>query len=297
MAETHGWETPNGAYRAPTVTPLPSRRALRDARVVADAADPRSVRRPEHAGRRTTPPARPQVAAPTSSIPVAPKRRTGSRVAFSAVVMTLAAGLVATLALPSYAFDPSHGTHTGVQAQGRITTSGGDQQLPQVAADVHTAKITRDAVTATTSAELKRAALAKAYSAYTGPTAAQLAARAVPSGAGLSGVFATALKYQGVPYVFGGADPSGFDCSGFIMYVYAQYGVSLPHSVHQQDAMGTPITEAQAQPGDVVVFNDDSHDGFYGGNGMILHAPYPGASVREQPLWSSDVHFIRFAVK
>jgi peptidoglycan DL-endopeptidase CwlO len=293
MAESHGWGTPNGAHQTPTVTPLPSRRVLRDARV--DAADPRSGRRPEHAARRASAPVRP--ATPTASVPVAPRRRTRSRVVFSAVVMTLAAGLVATLALPSYAFDPSHGTASAGRSTGIDTTTAGDQQLPQVAADVKSVKVTRDAVTATTAAELKRAALAKAYSAYTGPTAAQLVARAVPSGSGLSGVFATALGYQGVPYVFGGADPSGFDCSGFIMYVYAKYGVSLPHSVHQQDALGTPITQAQARPGDVVVFNDDSHDGFYAGNGMILHAPYSGANVREQPLWSSDIHFIRFAVK
>jgi peptidoglycan DL-endopeptidase CwlO len=293
MAESHGWGTPNGAYQTPTVTPLPSRRVLRDARI--DGVDPRSARRPEHAARRTSAPVRP--ATPTASVPVAPRRRTRSRVVFSAVVMTLAAGLVATLALPSYAFDPSHGSASARRSTGIDTTTAGDQQLPQVAADVKSVKVTRDAVTATTAAELKRAALAKAYSAYTGPTAAQLVARAVPSGSGLSGVFATALGYQGVPYVFGGADPSGFDCSGFIMYVYAKYGVSLPHSVHQQDALGTPITQAQARPGDVVVFNDDSHDGFYAGNGMILHAPYSGANVREQPLWSSDIHFIRFAVK
>lgn len=291
MAESHGWGMPNGAAPTPAVAPLPSRRTLRDART----DDPRSVRRPEHTARRVAAPVRP--ATPTASVPVAPRRRTRSRVVFSAVVMTLAAGLVATLALPSYAFDPSHGSASAQRATGIDTTTAGDQQLPQVAADVKSVTVTRDAVTATTAAELKRAALAKAYSAYTGPTAAQLVARAVPSGSGLSGVFATALTYQGVPYVFGGADPSGFDCSGFIMYVYAKFGVSLPHSVHQQDALGIPITEAQARPGDVVVFNDDSHDGFYAGNGMILHAPYAGANVREQPLWSSDVHFIRFAVK
>ena len=80
------------------------------------------------------------------------------------------------------------------------------------------------------------------------------------------------------------------------MFVYAQYGVSLPHSVHAQDGIGTQISEADAQPGDVVVFNDDSHDGFYAGNGMILHAPYPGAQVRVQKIWTSNVHFIRFGI-
>ena len=127
MAETHGWGTPNDAYRAPTGTPLPSRRSMRDTRTASP--DTRTLHRPEHAGRRTTAPARPPV---STSTPVAPKRRAKSRVAFSAVVMTLAAGLVATLALPSYAFDPSHGQRGSVQAQGRLTTSGGDQELPQV---------------------------------------------------------------------------------------------------------------------------------------------------------------------
>jgi cell wall-associated NlpC family hydrolase len=218
-------------------------------------------------------------------------------VVFSAVVMTLAAGLVATLALPSYAFDPSHGTASAGRSTGIDTTTAGDQQLPQVAADVKSVKVTRDAVTATTAAELKRAALAKAYSAYTGPTAAQLVARAVPSGSGLSGVFATALGYQGVPYVFGGADPSGFDCSGFVMFVYAQYGVSLPHSVVSQNLIGTRISQADAQPGDLVIFDDGSHDGFYAGAGMILHAPYDGGTVRVQPIWTSAVHFVRLGIK
>ena len=72
--------------------------------------------------------------------------------------------------------------------------------------------------------------------------------------------------------------PAGFDCSGFVMYVYAQFGVSMPHSSAGQGAMGTRISEADAQPGDLVIMA--GHDGFYAGNGMILHAPYEGASVR-----------------
>jgi cell wall-associated NlpC family hydrolase len=56
------------------------------------------------------------------------------------------------------------------------------------------------------------------------------------------------------------------------------------------------ISQSDARPGDIVVFNDESHDGFYAGDGMILHAPYPGASVRVQPIWTSNVHFIRFGI-
>ena len=135
--------------------------------------------------------------------------------------------------------------------------------------------------------------------ATAGATTLTLAATSgVQAQAGTQGddAVAYASRFAGVPYVYGGTTPSGFDCSGFIMFVYAQYGVSLPHSVHAQDGIGTHISPEDAQVGDVVVFNDDSHDGFYAGNGMILHAPYPGARVRVQKLWTSDVHFVRFGI-
>jgi cell wall-associated NlpC family hydrolase len=235
-------------------------------------------------------------AAPMPSAPsIRPTgRRAGSRVLLSALVMAFAGGLVATLALPSYAFDPTKAGQDDVVA-GRTLAESGAQQLPAVG-DVAAAKLGRDGFQATSSATLLRRAYAQQFSSYSGPSAADFLKNPAHPAFSLDAVFSTALQYRGVPYVFGGADPSGFDCSGFIMFVYAQYGVSLPHSVHAQDGIGTQISEADAQPGDVVVFNDDSHDGFYAGNGMILHAPYPGAQVRVQKLWSSDVHFIRFGI-
>ena len=229
----------------------------------------------------------------TAVEPRAP-RRTRSRVVLSAVVMTLAAGLVATLALPSYAFDPAKAGDDDVIA-GRSVRADGEQQYKDVAA-VAMADLERDSFSATSSATLRRRVLAQKFSAYTGPTAEDFLKNPDKPAFSLDAVFGTALQYRGVPYVFGGADPSGFDCSGFIMFVYAQYGVALPHSVHMQDGIGAHISPADAQPGDVVVFNDDSHDGFYAGNGMILHAPYPGARVRVQPIWTTDVHFVRFGI-
>jgi cell wall-associated NlpC family hydrolase len=211
--------------------------------------------------------------------------------------MAFATGLVATLALPSYAVDPNRIGDADVNG---VSVSDTGEQHVAAGQDVVAATPGRDTFKATSSATLLRRQYANQFASYSGPSAADYVKSYVSNPAhpafSLDAVFNTALQYRGVPYVFGGADPSGFDCSGFIMFVYAQYGVSLPHSVHAQDGIGTPISEADAQPGDVVIFNDDSHDGFYAGNGMILHAPYPGARVRVQKIWTSNVHFERFGI-
>ena len=222
-------------------------------------------------------------------------RRSRSRIVLSALVMTFAAGLVATLALPSYATNPNRTSETDLVSGRQLAKQSGDQEFV-AGKDVVAAELDRDTFKATSSATLLRRAYATQFASYTGPSAADFLKNPAHPAFSLDAVFSTALQYRGVPYVFGGADPSGFDCSGFIMFVYAQYGVSLPHSVHAQDQIGTHISPADAQIGDVVVFNDDSHDGFYAGNGMILHAPYPGARVRVQKLWTSDVHFVRFGI-
>ncbi|MGT2426160.1 C40 family peptidase [Amnibacterium kyonggiense] len=211
----------------------------------------------------------------------------------SALVMTFAAALVATIALPSYAVNPAQRQST---VAGRALTKTGEQQY-QAGEDLAAVALSRDKFEATSSATLLRQQYATQFASYSGPSAADYLKNPAHPPFSLDAVFNTAKQYIGVPYVFGGADPSGFDCSGFVMFVYAQYGVSLPHSVHLQDAIGTPISEADAEPGDVVIFNNgDYHDGFYAGNGMILHAPYPGARVRIQKLWTSDVHFVRFGI-
>ncbi len=240
--------------------------------------------------------ARVRPAAATSSTtgaagPVAPKR-SASRVALSAVVMAIAAGLVATIALPSYAVNP---VAPETKIVDRDTTLDGEQEF-QAAADLSTVKLKRDLFEATSSEVLLRRAYARQFSSYSGPTAEDFLKNPAHPPFSLDAVFAKGLEYRGVPYVFGGADPSGFDCSGFIMFVYAQFGVALPHSVTAQNLIGQAIAPEDAQPGDVVIFNDNSHDGFYAGNGMILHAPYPGARVRVQQLWTSNVHFVRFGI-
>jgi peptidoglycan DL-endopeptidase CwlO len=113
------------------------------------------------------------------------------------------------------------------------------------------------------------------------------AAGATPDGAVIAppsrygGVVGIAMRYIGVPYKWGGASPStGFDCSGFTQYVFAQIGVSLPHYTGSQYQMGTPVSRDQLEPGDLVFFNGLGHMGIYIGGGNFIHAPHTGDVVK-----------------
>lgn len=100
------------------------------------------------------------------------------------------------------------------------------------------------------------------------------------------GVVGIAAQYVGVNYVYGGASPSGFDCSGLVMYCYAQMGVSLPHYTGDQVKYGTTVT-GSLQPGDLLFFGSTSapnHVAIYAGNGQMIEAPHTGAQVRVTPV-------------
>jgi len=110
----------------------------------------------------------------------------------------------------------------------------------------------------------------------------------VLSGANAAGIVVTpgspvetALAYHGVPYIWGGATPSGFDCSGLVMYVFAQHGVTLPHYSGWQFLQGEKIPVDQIQPNDVVFFGSPVHHvGIYCGGGYFIEAPHRNDFVK-----------------
>jgi peptidoglycan DL-endopeptidase CwlO len=89
-----------------------------------------------------------------------------------------------------------------------------------------------------------------------------------------------ALRYLGVPYLWGGESPKGFDCSGLVAYVYAQLGITLPHYAAAQYQLGVAVPRDQLQPGDLVFFDALDHVGIYIGGGQFVHAPHTGDVVK-----------------
>jgi cell wall-associated NlpC family hydrolase len=217
------------------------------------------------------------------------------------VVMAVAAGLVGTFAIPAYAFAPgTDGLQFGATAATQLTKA--QPQDVEVAEDVIAAPLSEDGYDAVTGDEIRaaeeakaaeeaRQAAAAAMTSYAAEASQYSAPAPVTGAASPSAVFAVAQQYLGVPYVYGGATPAGFDCSGLVKYVYAQFGIDLPHSSTAQGAAGTQIPLSEAVPGDLVVMS--GHIGFYAGNGQILHAPYEGTVVRTQPIWTSDYWIVR----
>ena len=89
------------------------------------------------------------------------------------------------------------------------------------------------------------------------------------------------MQYLGTPYVWGGSSPSGFDCSGFVMYVYAQVGrLAAAQRRHAVQLRGVSVSRDELQPGDLVFFDGLGHVGIYIGGGQFIHAPHTGDVVK-----------------
>ena len=104
-------------------------------------------------------------------------------------------------------------------------------------------------------------------------------------------ILAKATQYLGTPYAYGGAFPSGFDCSGFVYYVYGTFGLSVGRTPEAQYSAGTVVDKASLQPGDIVLFANTyasgiSHSGIYAGNGQFIHSPNSRSTVSYSDLTS-----------
>lgn len=150
-----------------------------------------------------------------------------------------------------------------------------------------------------TSAVVKTGASADAFAATlaaqmgaadtTAVATSAASARSAVTGVSGTDVSHAAQKYLGVPYVFGGEDATGMDCSGLVQKVYADVGIEVPRLVSGQMKIGTEVGSlAEAQPGDLIVTGGGDHILIYAGNNKVIHAPYPGRTVSLVDAYMTD---------
>ncbi|MDJ0338889.1 C40 family peptidase [Cryobacterium sp. PH31-O1] len=178
-----------------------------------------------------------------------------------------------------------------IAAMGRISQI---QATLQQLSNVKTERVTTTDAVTTGAASASADSFAATLAAAVGTSATSAAGSA--NGKTGSDVVASAEKYLGVPYVFGGEDSSGMDCSGLVQTVYADIGIELPRLVSGQMKMGTEVASlAEAQPGDLIVTGGGDHILIYAGDNKVIHAPYPGRTVclREAYMTDADITTIR----
>jgi len=160
------------------------------------------------------------------------------------------------------------------------------------AAKAQIAKAKAEAAAAATLAASSKASAVKATATVSSSSTAPASSTSSASYSS-SALISYASNFLGVPYVWGGTTPAGFDCSGFVQYVFAHFHVSLPRVAADQQQVGTYVARENLQPGDLVFFGDPAHHvGIYVGNGYMINAPHTGDVVRIAPL-NSDFSYGR----
>lgn len=204
------------------------------------------------------------------------------------VTFSVAAAMFAAFTLPAYAFSPDATAMYGLSS-GLTTENTQGLTVDQVQSQL---VATRGGAKTTSAATLRNATITR-YRTWAGYSAEDYLKNPTYDSATSAAIIKVAKKYIGVPYVFGGSTPAGFDCSGYTRYIWAQFGIDLPHSSSAQGRAGKLILPSDAEPGDLVVWNDGGHVGVYAGGGNMFHAPYPGDSVKLAKIYSEAVHYVR----
>ncbi|WP_299445724.1 C40 family peptidase [uncultured Phycicoccus sp.] len=226
-------------------------------------------------------------------------RTAGENGVRASAVLAASGGLVAAVALPAQA--ARLGTETQAapapaQAAGspRALVAAPALVAPTAAAPVRAETVGVDGVTAVAKPKPKPVERAVEQRADAGASRSATRTPTVTVPPAATGVVGIARSLLGIPYVYGGTSPSsGFDCSGFTSYVFAQAGTSLPRTAAQQQAAATPVSNPQ--PGDLVFFGSPAwHVGIYTGNGMMVHSGKPGEVTEESPLFSGVSGYGRF---
>ncbi|WP_392544377.1 C40 family peptidase [Oryzobacter telluris] len=206
-------------------------------------------------------------------------------------------GLVATFALPASAaaHQPTQTAHVAAPARAAVALTPA-VVAPAAEAPVATPGVGVSGVTAVAKPKPKpRAAVRTAIAQRSASgTASRSASRVFYTGPqSSSAIVNIARQYLGIPYKYGGDDPSGFDCSGFTSYVFRKAGISIPRTASAQQDAARPVSDPQ--PGDLVFFGSPAwHVGIYTGHGMMIDSPREGKSTSERPIFDGVSGYGRF---
>lgn len=217
------------------------------------------------------------------------------------LALLLGAGGIATLSPTALAAAPSNGAVSSTRSFPATTTTRRNPTRESVSTDVQSDSdwggienliVPQTKSQAEKDAELKaqqaqeqaeRQAQAQAIQQEEASRSAERTAITPPASKTGQTVAEYAMQFSGYPYVYGGNQPSGWDCSGFVQYVFAQFGVSLPHQSGSQMSVGSPVASlAEAQPGDILA--NGSHAAIYIGNGMVMNAMSPSQGTGVAPV-------------